>query len=377
MSITANTTYMASFPKRPDITGAPDQVFQFNNFLEHLIGGIKANTISAIGTINRGSLCTQYLYAPQININLAGEPIAFIGNLSNKMGKFSLIKINVTSIRLFPYIKDKATMDVSLNHRDDLPKESLSKTNWNNFEEPIVGTLIPNFFITYFGKDLPHGDISDDEIKAKLVCLSTGYELWANTANNADEKLDNILSVMEEINTPESIKKHFDPNQDAKSLPLATSNGPFGAMTLVQSDDYLVAAHVIKDLFKLSPQAFAPTLASYAPSNVTLHLPAEADKESEAKKGIAKLMLFHIRGNIDIKATLVSNIIPAIPLKGMQVVLNQPRAACASQFSDLVQMTLELAKQQDFTSIRSTQILIRVMSKIRVSHMLQGDFATK
>jgi hypothetical protein len=110
-------------------------------------------------------------------------------------------------------------------------------------------------------------------------------------------------------------------------------------MTLVQSDDYPVAACVIKDLFQLSPQAFAPTLASYARSNVTLHLPAEADKESEAKKGIIKLMLFHIRGDINIKATLVLNIIPAIPSKGMQVVLNQPCAACASQFADLIQMT--------------------------------------
>jgi hypothetical protein len=68
--------------------------------LERLIGGIKANTISAIGTINPGSLCTQYLYAPQIRFNLAGKPIAFIGNSSNKMGKFSLIKI-VASIRFF------------------------------------------------------------------------------------------------------------------------------------------------------------------------------------------------------------------------------------------------------------------------------------
>ncbi len=166
--------------------------------------------------------------------------------------------------------------------------------------------------------------------------MGTGYELWANTANDAIKKLDNILSVVEEINTPESIKKHFDPNQDAKSLPLATSNSPVGAMTLVQSDDYPVAAHVTKDSFQLSPQTFAPTLASYAPSNVTLHLPAKADKESEAKKGIVKLMLFHIRGNIDIKTTSVSNIIPAVPLKGMQVVLNQPCAACASQFADLV-----------------------------------------
>ncbi len=61
----------------------------------------------------------------------------------------------------------------------------------------------------------------------------------------------------------------------------------------------------------------------------------------------------------------------------MQVVLNQHHAAQASKFADLVQMTLELARQQDFTSIRSTQILIRVMSKILASHMLQGNFATK
>jgi hypothetical protein len=207
--------------------------------------------------------------------------------------------------------------------------------------------------------------------------LGTGYDLWANTANNAIKKLDSILSVMEEIKTPKSIKKHFDPNRDAKSLPLATSNGPFGAMTLVQSDDYPVAARVIKDLFQLSPQAIAPTLNPYAPRNVMLHLPAKANKKSDAKKGIVKLVLFHIRGDINIKTTLVSNITPAIPSKGMQVVLNQPCTAQASQFADLVRMTLELAKHQDFTSIQSTQILIQVMSKILASHMLQGNFATE
>jgi hypothetical protein len=111
-------------------------------------------------------------------------------------------------------------------------------------------------------------------------------------------------------------------------------------MTLVQLDNYPIAAHVIKDLFQLSPQVVAPTLTSYALSNVMLHLPAKADKESEAKKGIVKLMSFHIHGDIDIKTTLLSNITPAIPSKGMQVVLNQPRAAQASQFADLVRMTL-------------------------------------
>jgi hypothetical protein len=148
-------------------------------------------------------------------------------------------------------------------------------------------------------------------------------------------------------------------------------------MTLVQSEDYPVTAHIIKDLFQLSLQAVALTLTSYAPGNVMLHLPANADKESEAKKGIIKFMLFHIRGDINIIAIWVSNIIPAIPSKGMQVVLNQPRAAQASQFADPVQMTLELAKYQEFTSIQLTQVLIQVMSKILASHILQGNFATK
>jgi hypothetical protein len=129
MSVSANTTYTASFPKKPDIMGAPGQVFKFDNFLDCLIGGIKANTISAIRTINPGSLCTQFLYALQIHFNLDSNPIAFIGNLSNKMGEFSLIKINVMTIRLFPYIKDKATMDANLNHGDDMPADLLSETN--------------------------------------------------------------------------------------------------------------------------------------------------------------------------------------------------------------------------------------------------------
>ncbi len=293
MSITANTTYTASFPKRPNITGASDQVFKFYNFLDCLIGGIKANTISAIRTINPGSLCTQFLYASQIYFNLADNPIAFIGNLSNKMGKFSLIKFNVTSIHLFSYIKNKATMDANLNRGDNMPADWLIETDWKDFKELFVRTLIPSFFITYFGPVLPHGNISDNEIKAKLVHLGTGYELWANTASNAVEKLDDILSVMEVIRTPESIKKYLNLTQDATSLPLATSNGPFSTMTLVKSDNYPVAAHVIKDLFQLSPQAVAPSLASFAPGNIMPHLPAKVYKESEAKKGIVKLMLLH------------------------------------------------------------------------------------
>jgi hypothetical protein len=194
------------FPKRNDITGAPDQVFKFDNFLNYLMGGIRAKTIAAIGTINPGSLCIQYLFAPQIHYNLSSTPIAFIGNSSNKKGEFSMVKVNIESIRVFAYIKDKATWAPDLFHGEVIPTDKLIDTNWKDFEDPIVGTLIPNFFITYFGQDLLHGDLTDEEIMAKLVRLGLGYELWANTVKAADECVDGILTVIEEIKAPVLIK---------------------------------------------------------------------------------------------------------------------------------------------------------------------------
>ena len=65
MSNTATMSYMMSMPKRPDLTGKPDQVFQFKNFMDHLMGCIRAGTITALGTLVPGSLSLQYLHASQ------------------------------------------------------------------------------------------------------------------------------------------------------------------------------------------------------------------------------------------------------------------------------------------------------------------------
>jgi hypothetical protein len=231
-----------------------------------------------------------------------------------------MIKVNVKSIRAFVYIKEKATWTTNLTHGEDIPAEKLINTNWKDFEDPIIGTLIPNFFIAYFGQDLPHGDLSDEEIMAKLVCLGLGYKLWANTAKAAIEYVNDILTIIEEIKVPELIKRYLDPTRNYKSLQLAMANGPFGAITNMQSDNYPLAAHVLKEIFQLSPQILTPALPSFPSGNVMFQHPSEIDKESEAKKGIIKLMLLLIRGNIDIESTTVSKISSAPPSKGMQVV---------------------------------------------------------
>jgi hypothetical protein len=93
-------------------------------------------------------------------------------------------------------------------------------------------------------------------------------------------------------------------------------------MTIVQTDDYPSAALSLKKFF--SPTLVAPAPAIFPAGNMmTLQLPGDIDKEAKAKKGLVKLMLFHIRGDIDINATLVSNVTAALPLKGMEIIMNQ------------------------------------------------------
>jgi hypothetical protein len=60
---------------------------------------------------------------------LPATPLLSLETPPTKKGEFSLIKIDVTSILLFPYIKDKATIDTNLTHGDDMPMGWLFKTD--------------------------------------------------------------------------------------------------------------------------------------------------------------------------------------------------------------------------------------------------------
>ncbi len=102
--MTSTTSYFTkSLPKRGDITGSPNQVFNMNStrrgYCNYILGGITTGTIAAIGTLSHESNNFIYLFAPQIHRDLGGEPLGIIGNASNKMGKFSCVYINLTNLK--------------------------------------------------------------------------------------------------------------------------------------------------------------------------------------------------------------------------------------------------------------------------------------
>jgi hypothetical protein len=70
-------------------------------------------------------------------------------------------------------------------------------TDLKSFKKPIVSTLIPNFFVIYYGHKAPHGDITTDKLKAKMIKLGTDYDLRVRVVDKmlSTGKLDNFLMV--------------------------------------------------------------------------------------------------------------------------------------------------------------------------------------
>jgi hypothetical protein len=63
------------------------------------------------------------------------------------------MKVNITSFRLSPYLGPERTFDILLPHGDELTKDLLDDTtDLKSFEEPIIATLVPNFFVIYYGR---------------------------------------------------------------------------------------------------------------------------------------------------------------------------------------------------------------------------------
>ena len=165
--------------------------------LSYVVGGIKAKTITAIGTVAPGSSIVQYLYAPRIHHDLGGEPKLIVGNASNKLGKFSCVYIPFASLKLFVCIADREKMNTLLKYLLDLENEALANTDW--FDSPnntYVCALLPNFFILYFGQKPPTGDIMSVDVKMEFAMLGKGYEAWCTGAEQAITSARKIATVL-------------------------------------------------------------------------------------------------------------------------------------------------------------------------------------
>ncbi len=130
----------------------------------------------------------------------------------------------------------------------------------------------------------------------------------------------------------------------------------------------------IKKIFLLVQYELPQALVTA--SAVTLQLSGDVTKEVVTKDGINKLKLFHICGTINPESTSFNTLSFAPFSKGMDLVVNQPRAGQAAALSDLLRQSLAITREEDIFNIRSTAVTLRHVSKSMTAHMLSGNFAT-
>jgi hypothetical protein len=201
MSTTA-THYTKLYPKPGDLTGSLDQAYNLlpAKCFYHILGGIGAGTIATLGSGAPGYYNLSYIYAPQVHTNLSGNFLGFVGDTSNWIEEFSCVHIHKDSFGFFQIINSKANLDMAMPGHSSIVTpftlDLLTNTDWANLSGNIIGTLFPNFFIVYFGKDFPQGSISSNNIKVKFAKLGTGYDLWVSAKADAISKKDNTREVL-------------------------------------------------------------------------------------------------------------------------------------------------------------------------------------
>ena len=189
----------------------------------------------------------------------------------------------------------------------------------------------------------------------------------------SNDWLGDFIAVIEEaVKDPDRMKIYFSQSYDTNSpTKLSSSNGPCDMITNVQSGNYPQASVAIKKFFiDVQVSAILPQ-ALTQPGTFTFQLPGKLEKESKAKKGITKLMLIHACGTIDYKTLSVTDTTLATPSSGMEVVLNQPRAAWSTSLSDLVWQTFKITKESDNMSTQSKYVSIKMIGKTIAVHLLQ------
>ncbi len=302
-----------------------------DKYYKYLLGVISAGTIAALGTIAPGG-SFQYLYAPQIYRDLGGKPIGIIGTSSNMIGDFSCIYITLGDFKCFPFVEAVASMSELLKHTDVtlLSLEHLKFTkDWKSFIDPIRGTFLPVFFIVYFGQEIPQGSISSDNVKTAMAKMGPGYALWVSMVSNAIDNMDDIncvinaFSEVDDLSLSDFYKKHFYTLYD-KDTSFPVLRAPYGTITMIPSNTYPVEVEAIQKIF-LSVQYALPQAPGTA-SAITLQHLGDVKKEVVAKDGINKLKLFHICGTINPESTSFGTLSFAPFSKGMNLVMNQPRA---------------------------------------------------
>ena len=147
--------YSSSKPRRSDVTGATNQVYEMDDFVTFAIKTIRANNVSAISSVDTNGQFI-HIHAPNIHENLQGEPTEIVGNASDVQGEFCMVKIKIEDLKFFPIMG--VNLPVESEVATPLTASQLSGTPLEGEDQVFIGSL-NKWILFYHGMKLPQGDV--------------------------------------------------------------------------------------------------------------------------------------------------------------------------------------------------------------------------
>ena len=112
--------------------------------------------------------------APRVVNNIHDNPELIVGNSSNVLRDYRLIKINVSNIHVFSSrrVARSSSWNVFCNWAQLRPWGPLAKEDNVNIASPSV------WLVTFEENKLLQGDVGSQGSKSDIQCLGAGYNIW-------------------------------------------------------------------------------------------------------------------------------------------------------------------------------------------------------
>ena len=185
MTNSQSKLFTLSKEKRPEVDGSTNQMFGKHGKAT-IIKRIEQNLLAAIGMVTENARL-QYLFNPHIHYDIDGNPSKIIGNASNEKGEFTLLEIDIkSSLTYFTAVKINDRAPAGTEGPSPLPQVLCEGTKWaTNDTESVIICSLCKLFPVFFGQEIVHGSLTDDETREKFAEGGTGFEAYGDLANAA------------------------------------------------------------------------------------------------------------------------------------------------------------------------------------------------
>ena len=160
---------------RSDFTGEPSQVYENSSSAAWIITQIRAKNALTIFRVDNNCHWL-HIVAPHIVNDIYDNPEWIVGNCSDVLGEYRLVKIHVTKLRYFAIMGEGNLLPVNPEVSESIEPSHLRGEPFAEEQDVKIASL-PCYLVAFNGSKLPQGDVRSDESEAGMVDMGPGLSL--------------------------------------------------------------------------------------------------------------------------------------------------------------------------------------------------------